>query len=123
VPENRTLLQTSVSMTALEEAKRTWLPKLSALEKRDLLRWLEQETRSGFPGIELNPGVCGGKACIAGTRIPVWGLEEARRLGSSEADLLLDYPSLRAEDLANAWAYVAANEEEVNEQIRQNAAE
>lgn len=123
MPGNRTLLQTPVPMTALEEAKRTWLPKLSPLEKRDLLRWLEQETQSGFPGIELNPGVCGGKACIAGTRIPVWGLEEARRLGSSEADLLLDYPSLRAEDLANAWAYVAAHEEEVNEQIRQNAAE
>jgi len=116
-------LQIPVPMTSLEEAKRTWLPKLSTVEKRELLRWLEQETRSGLAGIEITPGVCGGKACIAGTRIPVWGLEEARRLGSSEADLLLDYPSLRAEDLANAWAYVAAHEQEVDEQIRQNAAE
>jgi uncharacterized protein (DUF433 family) len=23
-------------------------------------------------GIERTPGVCGGDACIAGTRIPVW---------------------------------------------------
>ena len=45
-------------------------------------------------GIEKNPGVCGGAARIAGTRIPVWQLVEARALGASEAEILVDFPSL-----------------------------
>lgn len=73
-----------------------------------------------FPGIESAPGVCGGAARIVGTRIPVWGLVEAKRLGTSEADLLRWYPTLRAEDLANAWAYFRAHREEIEQQIRQN---
>lgn len=73
-----------------------------------------------FPGIESTPGVCGGAARIVGTRIPVWGLVEAKRLGTSEADLLRWYPTLRAEDLANAWAYFRAHREEIEQQIRQN---
>jgi uncharacterized protein (DUF433 family) len=71
-------------------------------------------------GIEATPGVCGGEPRIAGTRIPVWTLEQARRLGASEADLLRDYPGLRAADLVNAWAYVAAHGEEIERQIREN---
>lgn len=52
------------------------------------------------------------------TRIPVWLLVQARRLGATEADLLRAYPTLRAEDLANAWAYYRAHREEIEEQIR-----
>jgi uncharacterized protein (DUF433 family) len=50
----------------------------------------------------------------------VWLLEQARRLGTSEADLLRAYPTLCAEDLANAWAYVRANREEIDKDIREN---
>jgi len=73
-----------------------------------------------FPGIESTPGVCGGAARIGRTRIPVWGLVQARRLGTSETELLRWYPTLRAEDLANAWAYFRAHREEIEEQIRKN---
>lgn len=66
-------------------------------------------------------GICGGEACIARTRVPVWVLEQARRLGASEADLLADYPRLTAADLAVAWAYVAAQRDEVEAAIRANA--
>ena len=41
---------------------------------------------------------------------------------SSEADLLRSYPTLRAEDLANAWAYVRAHRDEIEQQIRENQA-
>jgi uncharacterized protein (DUF433 family) len=75
---------------------------------------------AAHPGIKKTPGVCGGDACVANTRIPVWVLEQARRLGMSDADLLLNYPSLRAEDLANAWAYVRSHREEIDEAIRLN---
>ncbi len=71
-------------------------------------------------GIESTPGVCGGESRISGTRIPVWTLEQSRRLGLSEADLLHAYPSLRAADLVNAWVYVAAHSEEIERQIREN---
>ena len=108
-------------MTALEEAKQRLLPKLTPREKAELLSLLEHETARVFPGIEKTPGVCGGSACIAGTRIPVWGLEEARRLGAMEAELLVSYPTLRAEDLANAWAYVQGHREEIDRDIRENA--
>jgi uncharacterized protein (DUF433 family) len=47
-------------------------------------------------------------------------LEQARRLGTSEADLLRAYPSLRAEDLANAWAYVRSHRAEIDQQIHEN---
>lgn len=66
------------------------------------------------------PGVCGGEPCIIRTRIPLWILERARQLGSSEADLLQAYPTLRAQDIVNAWAYVAAHREEIERQIREN---
>jgi uncharacterized protein (DUF433 family) len=71
-------------------------------------------------GIESTPGVCGGEPRIAGTRIPVWTLEQARRLGVREADLLRDFPALRAADLVNAWSYVASHREEIEAQIRDN---
>ena len=71
-------------------------------------------------GIESTPGVCGGDPRIAGTRIPVWTLEQYRRLGMTEAQILAAYPGLRAADLVNAWAYVAAHPGEIDRQIREN---
>jgi uncharacterized protein (DUF433 family) len=74
------------------------------------------------PGIDTTPGACGGEACIANTRNQVWLLVQARRLGTIEADLLRSYPSLRAEDLASAWAYARAHQDEIDQQIADNEA-
>lgn len=71
-------------------------------------------------GIESTPGVCGGEPRIVRTRIAVWILEQARRLGASEEDLLQAYPALRAADLTNAWTYVRSHQQEIEEQIRAN---
>jgi uncharacterized protein (DUF433 family) len=98
------------------------LPTLSAGEKAQLLKWVVQELGDAFPGIDSRPEVCGGEACIVRTRIPVWLLENARRLGVTEQELLVAYPSLRAEDLVNAWAYARAHVTEIDEQIRENEA-
>ena len=51
---------------------------------------------------------------------PVWLLVRARELGTSEGDLLRAYPTLRAEDLANAWAYTRAHRGEIEAQIHAN---
>jgi uncharacterized protein (DUF433 family) len=72
------------------------------------------------PGIEKTPGVCGGAARIARTRIPVWQLVEARALGASEAEILVDFPGLRAEDLVNAWCYEKSHREEIMAEIHSN---
>ena len=57
---------------------------------------------------------------MARTRIPVWVLEQTRRMGSSEAQLLGIYPTLRAEDIVHAWAYVRGHRDEIEQQIRDN---
>src|SRR4051794_30142926 len=104
------------SLTDAEDA----VSKLSPAEKAQLLETVMRGMGTAFPGVESNPGVCGGEPCIIRTRIPVWMLEQARRLGSSEADLLRAYPTLRAADLVNAWNYVRDRRDDIEQQIRDN---
>jgi len=73
-----------------------------------------------YATIEKTPGVCGGAARVAGTRIPVWQLVEARGLGASEAQLLIDYPRLKAVNLVDAWAYAEDQPDEIATQIHRN---
>ena len=89
-------------------------------EKAQVLQWAARDLGDAFPSIDNTPGVCGGEACIVRTRIPVWLLVQARKLGSSEADLLRSYLSLRAEDLANAWAYYRTHKAEIDAAIAEN---
>jgi uncharacterized protein (DUF433 family) len=96
------------------------LPSLSRGEKAQVLKLVVQELGDDFPGVDSSPSVCGGDACIARTRIPVWLLERYRRLGVSERDLLESYPTLRAEDLANAWAYARVHATDIERQIQVN---
>ena len=81
------------------------------------------KTKGSFPGIESHPSVCGGEPCVGGTRVPVWILEQARRLGTSDAELLRIYPTLRAEDLSGVWAYVRSHRDAVSQQIQTNEAD
>lgn len=99
-------------MTALHDLERI-LSTLSRAEKAQLLQWIADDLGDSFPGIAIDPGIMGGEAHIVRTRIPVWLLVQARRLGTSEADLLRDYPALRAEDLANAWAYARVHADQI----------
>jgi uncharacterized protein (DUF433 family) len=108
-------------MSALEEVDKLW-SRLTRADKAQLLQWAARDVGESFPGIESTPGVCGGDPCVVRTRIPVWVLEQGRRQGLGDADLLAAYPTLRAEDLANAWAYVRAHRAEVEQQIVENEA-
>jgi uncharacterized protein (DUF433 family) len=96
------------------------IAELSSDEKAQLLQKLSQEMNKNWRGIEKTPGVVGGEARISGSRIPVWLLESYRRLGWSEAQLLDNYPTLRAADLVNAWAYIEAHPEEIDKAIQKN---
>jgi uncharacterized protein (DUF433 family) len=74
----------------------------------------------GSDRIVKTPGVCGGDARVKGTRISVWGLEEWRRLGWSDARILDAYPQLKPEDLTAAWAYAGQHRDEIEAAIREN---
>lgn len=93
---------------------------LKPAEKAQILQWIARDLGDAFPGIESVPGVSGGEACIVRTRIPVWALVQLRRLGASEAEILQDYPTLRAEDLTNAWAYARLHSDQIERNIQEN---
>ena len=95
---------------------------LSRSEKAHLLQILARDIADAWPGIEKTPDVVGGEACIVRTRIPVWVLVNYRRLGWSEARILDNYPTLRAVDLVNAWAYADSHCEEMDRAIQANEA-
>lgn len=106
-------------MGALQEVQKL-LPALTKAEKAQLLQLVARDIGEAYPGIESRPDVCGGEPCIVRTRIPVWLLDRARQQGVTEAELLRIYPTLRAEDLANAWAYVRSHRDEIEREIREN---
>lgn len=106
-------------MITLQEAEKL-ISTMSRAEKAQVLQWVVRDLGDAFPGIESNPAVCGGEACIIRTRVPVWLLVQARRLGTSEAELLLAYPTLRADDLSNTWAYARSHRDEIERQIKEN---
>jgi uncharacterized protein (DUF433 family) len=106
-------------MNILKEAEEL-ISNMKPAEKAQILQWVVRDLGDAFPGVESDPGVCGGEPCIIRTRIPVWVLIQARKLGTSESALLAAYPALHVEDLANAWAYHRNHRDEIDEQIRDN---
>lgn len=89
------------------------LSEMTRAEKAELLRWIVRDLGDDFPGIESKPDVMGGVPCITRTRIPVWLLEQSRRLGTNEADLLRDYPTLTGrlgQDVLTAFEDGRANQ-------------
>lgn len=107
-------------MTVTFEQIRDAALHLSKADKARLLAAVALEVTDAFPGIDFQEGVCGGAARVVRTRIPVWTLEAARRGGLSDGAILAAYPSLTAEDLANAWAYARSHREEMDREIAAN---
>ncbi|MUG98883.1 DUF433 domain-containing protein [Scytonema sp. UIC 10036] len=93
---------------------------LNLTEKAEAIQILIRTLSNGSLGITKTPGVVGGDACIAKTRIPVWSLVNYRRLGANDAHILEAFPHLTAADLVNAWAYADAYPEEIEQAIQEN---
>ena len=93
---------------------------LNSHEKAQIIQFLVRSLSNVWQGIEKTPGVCGGDARIANTRIPVWSLVNYRRLGASDLQILQDFPQLNAEDLVNVWAYADNHPEEIDAAIQRN---
>jgi uncharacterized protein (DUF433 family) len=107
-------------MTAIEQA-RSALNQLSISEQQELLEEIAHKSLEIAPRIFRTFGVSGGDPCIRRTRIPVWLLEEGRRNGASDSQLLDSHPQLDAEDLSAAWAYVREHRAEIDKAISENA--
>src|SRR5260221_5128629 len=99
-------------MSAVLEQGEKLISQMSPGEKAQVSQWLSHELTGEFAGIERTPGVCGGNPRIAGHRIPVWIIWGYHILGKSDAELLASYPSITAQDLANALAYARAHQDE-----------
>lgn len=62
-------------------------------------------------------GVCGGRACLEGSRMPVWTLVSYWRLGATDAVILYNFPWVTQDDLDNVRAYYEANRTEIDRDI------
>jgi uncharacterized protein (DUF433 family) len=59
------------------------------------------------PRLQINPMVCHGKPVVRGTRVLVSTLLGALSGGDTIHDLLTDYPSIKAEDVAAALEFAS----------------
>jgi uncharacterized protein (DUF433 family) len=57
--------------------------------------------------ITIDPTICHGKACIAGTRIMVSVVLDNLATGATPQDIVRLYPTLKVEDVNAAIAYAA----------------
>jgi uncharacterized protein (DUF433 family) len=62
---------------------------------------------SGLERITFDPNVMGGQACIRGMRIPVSLIVNLVANGTSEAEIVAEYPDLEPEDVRQALRYAA----------------
>jgi uncharacterized protein (DUF433 family) len=69
--------------------------------------------------IEATPGICGGRARIAGTRVPVHRVAHFYRLGYSPEEMLLLLNSLTLAQIHAALAYALANPTEIEESLKE----
>lgn len=77
-------------------------------------------TEAEAPAIAKTPGVCGGRACVRGTRITVWGLVKHRQLGLSDESILEATFGLEREQLAAAFRYASEHPEESARDLAEN---
>lgn len=103
-------------MTKLEQTS-ALISELTTEEKIQLLATLLQAFNIPTVGITHTPGVCGGRACIRDTRIPVWAIVEARKMGASDIKLLQTFQGITAEDITNAMRYYEGRKEEIEADI------
>jgi uncharacterized protein (DUF433 family) len=57
--------------------------------------------------IVVDPGICHGRACLRGTRIPVTVVLDNLAAGHSEAEIIASYPSLTTDAIRASLRYPA----------------
>ncbi len=71
--------------------------------------------------VTRTPGVCGGKPCVAGTRIRVWDIYEWYELGGKSAsEIVAHFPQLTLADVHAAMAYFWDHEAEIRQEMSES---
>jgi uncharacterized protein (DUF433 family) len=85
---------------------------------------VEEDFVMAFESVRITktPDVCGGDACLAGRRYPIWGLVESHLQGVSDSAILKAHPALTQADLDAAWGYYRDNALEIDRAIWENEA-
>jgi uncharacterized protein (DUF433 family) len=69
--------------------------------------------------IEVRPDKCGGKPCIAGTRIRVWDIYVLHdRLGKTPDEILAEHPELSLADVHAALAYYFDHQSQIDAEMK-----
>jgi uncharacterized protein (DUF433 family) len=72
-----------------------------------------------FQHIECESGKCGGKPCIAGTRIRVWDIYVASEVrGETPDQIVAQYPTLTLAQVHAALAYYWDNREAIDREMK-----
>ena len=69
--------------------------------------------------IKKTPGVCGGRACVGNTRIPVWTLISFLQQGATDDEMIRAYPVLTVDHLNLVREYYEAHRVEIDLDIRE----
>ena len=69
--------------------------------------------------IQKTPGVCGGRACVGNTRIPVWTLIGFLYQGATDDDMIRAYPALTVDHLNLVREYYKTHRAEIDRDIRE----
>lgn len=75
------------------------------------------------PYVERCQGVCGGRAIIRGTRIPVWLIFKRYRAGETLEEIQDAYPRLTPSQVLDAIGYAFDYIEEIAKDIEENSEE
>lgn len=79
---------------------------------------MNQSTTVLAPHIESAPGRCGGKPCIAGTRIRVWDVHVWHDLrGMSPTEIVVQFPQLSLSDVHAALTYYLDHRDEIEREM------
>ena len=71
--------------------------------------------------ITKTPGVCGGRACIAGHRIRVMDIVVWHEMrGMSPAEIVYQYPGITVADVYSALAYYFDNVDEISSEFQKD---
>jgi type III restriction enzyme len=86
---------------------------------RSKLKEMKQVESKVALDIRRTPGVCGGRACVGRTRIPVWLLIAYLKDGLSEEALLQSYPQLTSDHIRLVRDYYRQQQGEIDRDIQE----
>lgn len=72
------------------------------------------------PYITYQTGVCGGRAIILGTRMPVWSIIKWYKIGMSLEEIIREFPQLSPSQVYDAFSYYYDHQQEIETDIEEN---